>query len=415
MFPLPERFFLFYIGSTKMCGAQVKKEDNTFFEVLRFNEIQPSGIEKGNVVQLEHAMQDIRHLKSGIGSSKEFLRFPTYVVLESALTSTYSLNTSLYFNKLKKIRFSDVQKVIQQTKDVATLPLSEQIIFSIPQSFKVNDLEGIENPIGLDGARLAVDLLIGSMNEENWKRFHQVFQKNGIDIENIFSKDICGGFGAMTQDERKGSTLYLDIGGDLTSLVYFRNKNVRRTSWMSFGGESFTQRIQDGLGVTKKEANYIKEHFGTVQHHEDVFHDEIIPRTFSPENSTATLTELTQKQLHPILINGLNDFMELIQVELDRIESLETKVEQIVVSGGGARLEGLLESFYKFYDRPVRLTQPSRIRTRDQSLIQPEYAAFFGALRFISEQNSQEKALFSGDLLPLRVFKTIKTFIRKYF
>ncbi len=409
-----ENLFLFCIGSTKLVAIRVKSSDSLFFDVVKVNEVEPTGFEYGNIVDPELALQDIRRLKSGIGTQKEFLKFPSYIILESALTSTYALSTSLYFNRLKKIRFSDVEKVIRQTRDCATLPLKDQITFTIPQSFMVNDLSGIRNPVGLEGTRLAVDIIMETVDMDNWSQLHHTFGKLGIQIKSILSRGLCGSLGLLSEEEKKESTLFLDIGGRLTSLVFMQGSRIRRSSMLNFGGESWTDRIKERLNISEKEAVRIKEQFGSIQSDAHTsFHDEIIPS--SQNFGTVRLQELTFKDLQPILKEAIDDFLELIKIETDRIESLEGEIKQIVVSGGGAKLEGFLEYTSQELQRPVRMVHPSRIKTKLDAILQPQYASYLGALHFLSDQRIRENEFKEGDNLISKFFRFFKTLIRDYF
>jgi len=406
------QLFLFYIGSTKLCSVRVKRMEDVFFDVTHFNEISPSGFEKGNVVDIERAIHDIRRLSSNLGSFSDFINNPVYLVIESALSNTYSLSSSLYFQQQKRIYSSDVNKVIDQTRQVATLPMNEQLMLSVAQGFVVNDLSGIRNPVGLDGTRLGVDLLLSTLSLDHWKKLHQVFRHNGLKITNIIPKGVSGVFGLLTPEEFKGSTLFLDVGGKLTSLVYIRDERVRRSSWLTFGGENWTQRIVQGLGLSEKEARRVKEVFGSVEAERD-FHDEIIPR--SGRVATQVAKDITRKDLQPILSAGMNDFLELLRLELDRIEKVEARVEKIVITGGGACMDGFLERLHTELVKPVRLAQPLRIRTKENQLIRPSYASFLGVLRFLSEENKKEEERFQGEGFLRSAFRKVKDWFQEYF
>lgn len=408
----PQPFFLFYIGSTKLAAVKVKPADGAFFDIVNFHETSPTGFEKGNVIHTERAVHDIRRLASQIGSQADFLKLPIHVVIESALTSTYSLSSSIYFQNIKRIFASDVEKVIEQTRKVATLPVGEQLILAAPQNFIVNDLDGIENPVGLEGIRLGVDLLLGTLARDVWKRLGQVFRQNSLQISSIIPKGVAGAMGLLTVDEKKGSTLFLDVGGKLAALVYVRKERVRRTSWLSFGGENWTERVMQSFGLNQKEARRIKETFGTV-HLEHEHRDEIIPRSGSSV-STAT-AGITRKDLSPLMKEGMKDFLELVALELDRIEKVESPVDQIVVAGGGARLDGFLENLQSHFQKRVRLAQPLRIRTPAGQLIQPQYASFLGALRFMDEEARKSEMRREGEGWLARNVKLLRDWVREYF
>ncbi|GEM_PF-3322625 len=405
--------FLFYIGSTKLSAVKVKRVDDTFFDILEFNEIAPTGFEKGNITDLEKAVHDVRRLSSKLGSFSEFMKCPVYIVIESAFSNTYSLSSSLYFQTQKRIYSSDVNKIIDQTREVATLPMNEQLILSVAQGFTVNDLAGIRNPVGLDGTRLAVDLLLATLSAENWKKLQQIFRQNGLKITNIIPKGVSGIFGLLSPEEFKGSTLFLDVGGKLTSLVYIRDERVRRSSWITFGGENWTERVMQNLSLNEKEARRVKEVFGSVLSERD-FHDEIIPRSGGIATQSSR-GDLKLKDLYPVLNAGMVDFLDLVRLEIDRIEKVETPIERIVITGGGAKMDGFLERLNAELSKPVRLATPLRMRTKENQLIQPQYASFLGTLRFLTEENKKEEERCQGEGVLGSFIRKARDWFEEYF
>ncbi|MBI4397618.1 MAG: hypothetical protein HY586_00655 [Candidatus Omnitrophica bacterium] len=413
MLSAPSPLFLFYVGSTKLSAIKAAPVDPSFFDVLEFHEIAPSGFEKGNVTDVEKAVHDIRRLSTQVGTFSEFMKYPITVVIESAFSSTYSLSSSLYFGRQKKIYSSDLDRVIRQTRNMATLPMNERLILSIPQGFVVNDLAGIRNPVGLEGARLAVDLLLVTLALDSAKKLEQVFRQNGLKISGMIPKGIAGVLGLLHPEEGKGSTLFLDVGGKLTSLVYIREERVRRSSWLTFGGENWTERVMRGLSLSEKDARRFKETFGSVLPERDFF-DEIIPRSGGVSTTRAVRGDLTRNDLYPVLNEGMKDFMDLIRLETDRIEKVEAPVERIVITGGGAKLDGFLEKLHAQFQKPVRLAQPLRIRTRENQLIQPQYASFLGALRFLSEEKKKRQERFQGEGLAKTLLRKAKDWLEEY-
>ena len=58
----------------------------------------------------------------------------------------------------------------------------------------------------------------------------------------------------MDEDEKEVGAALLDIGGGTTDLVIIQDNIVRHTAVIPFGGNSITEDVKQGCGVSSKTA-----------------------------------------------------------------------------------------------------------------------------------------------------------------
>lgn len=128
-------------------------------------------------------------------------------------------------------------------------------------------------------------------------------------------------------------TLVIDCGSTNSDLIVYDKKSVVVTGTVKFGGNTITKALMNSMGLTEVQANTVKSRYGL---------------------------EVSKKQkeimeaLDVPLKNLTTEIRKIIRYYEDRGKSDESKVEQIIILGGGANLPGF--STY--------LTSSLRIATR---------------------------------------------------
>ena len=117
-------------------------------QVLRYEEtLFPEGFEKGLVSNLQNASTSLEKLMKELLPPEAWAQVSVYVVLGNSRFKMYRFSSCEYYSPERRtITSHEVQSVVKQTRNVATLPLTESILQAIPESFLVNDMPVIPLP-----------------------------------------------------------------------------------------------------------------------------------------------------------------------------------------------------------------------------------------------------------------------------
>ncbi|MBC7073917.1 type IV pilus assembly protein PilM [Candidatus Parcubacteria bacterium] len=124
----------------------------------------------------------------------------------------------------------------------------------------------------------------------------------------------------------------LDIGAKTTSCSIIENGIVRASFTLDIAGETLTERLAKGLGISFEEAENLKRQFGITNQKEEV-----------------------RKVILPF-INSLIGEAERIFENFWRKEKKE--VEKIILTGGSAKLPGLAEYFKLCLKKETEIGDP---------------------------------------------------------
>jgi len=200
----------------------------------------------------------------------------------------------------------------------------------------------------------AIHVLMAACKRDKVANLKQTIQLAGkqpavIDVD-AFALQNCY---ELNYDPQPGHIVaLLNIGASTTNINILNGARSVFTRDASFGGNQYTSLLQKELGLTFDQAERVKRGMPLP---DDVEHREIEP-----------------------ILDTVSDILALeIQKTMDfyraTVEDGESAVQQILVSGGGSKLKGLVEFLSKRFEIPVEMFDPFRKIRVDSRGFDPEY------------------------------------------
>ena len=404
---------ILYVGTRRLAGILVELEGSNP-RVLRVGEIQnPEGFQNGTVSQLDKAVHSAEELLKNLELGEEALEIPTYVLLSGASLKMSRFSSSVYFNGYPRVVTSqEVRRVVDQTRSVAPLSLEDWVLQTAPESFWVNDLTGIEDPIGLEAQRLAVTLQIFTTNFTSFRNLSRVFETLELNLEGYFPKTWALAEGALNVNEREGEALVIDFSDEATHLVLTREGRIIQSRSLDLGSRFLTTRIAETWQLGLKDAEHLKERFGSLEENLQ-FGEELIPLV---ERNGHAGHQIKRAEFHQAFTRFGEELFHQIEKEIVDFLS-EEKIGQptLVLTGGGVKLEGLLEFLGRRFAFPLRLGNPRPLEGASELLLDPSWSGLVGFVRWLAKEKSR-KGLSSDKSNPLeRAFLNAKEWLAAYF
>jgi cell division protein FtsA len=365
------------IGSTKTC-VLLAEMDNDHLRFLALGAAESKGLRKGLIVNLDSTVSSIRRaVEEAEGVANVPVESAIIGVAGSHVRGVNSRGGVPLGPRPRDIERDDVRRTIDAARNVS-LPDDREVLHVLPHEFRVDAQEGIRDPIGMVGRRLEANVHIVTSSISATQNLVTAANKAGILINDTVLEPLASGEACLTQDERDLGVCLLDIGGGTTELIVYGCGVVRHTGAVAVGGDHFTNDLAVGLRTPIPEAERIKRQHGCAAAHL-LRHEGSIeiasvgdrpPRTIFPRN----LTEITEPRA-----------MELLSLIADdlRRAGLDSQIPAgFVLSGGGARLNGLVELMEQLYHLPVRIAEPRGILDLPEQVAQPEYATVIGLVLY---------------------------------
>lgn len=353
---------VFYVGTHHLGGLLAEIQAGSA-RVLRTAEIPlPEGFQKGGVTQLEKALASFDELIGLLQLGEEAHEIPASVVLSTPLLKMGRYSSSTYYSGYpRSLTSKDVAQVVEQTRGVAPLALDQWILCAEPESFWVNDLTGVQDPVGMEAQRLAVTLQIYSVDYAYFRNLSRVFESLELNLTGYFPKTLFLPEGVLTPAERQGEALILDFSDGATHLVLTREGRIAAARSLELGSRFLTQRIAETWQVGWRDAERLKERFGSLEARPPHL-DELIPLVEREGRSKEHNHQIKRADFHGAFVGFGNEFLErLVQAVKEFLAESRLAAPHFVLTGGGARLEGLLELLSARLASPVRLGIPRAV------------------------------------------------------
>lgn len=265
------------------------------------------------------------------------------VDLDTVAKQTYTLVTKHLVGSLSARRVAASVPVANTYNRILTLPKMDKS--DLKQAVMLEAEQYIPMPI----QELYIDFEVTHIGDENKESevllvavpktivdsYIKLFDMLGLELS-LLETSINAVSRAVNNADRTGMpTLIIDFGSVSSDLSVF-DETVRVTGTAEGGGETITELIAKGLGVTARQAYTIKTRYGL--------------------NAGKKQAEIL-KALDPLLKKLLSEIKKMTRFYEDRA-STKRKIEQIIILGGGANLPGLSAYLTDKVRLPTRLLDP---------------------------------------------------------
>ena len=212
------------IGTTKVCTI-IAHYRNQELEIIGVGTHPSYGLKKGSVINIDKTVRSIRC------SVEEAKMMAGISNLESATIGIagghiYCFNSSGAVPvKNKEITESDIEQVIEAAKAVV-IPSDREVLHVIPQEFKVDNTEGIKDPIGMHGVRLEVNVHIVTGLIPLIQNLVKCVEFAGIKVNDIILQPIASSRSILSEEEKDVGVVLVDIGGGTTDIAVWKNSSL---------------------------------------------------------------------------------------------------------------------------------------------------------------------------------------------
>ncbi|MBP7843700.1 MAG: cell division protein FtsA [Proteobacteria bacterium] len=373
------------LGTTKVCAVvgRVEKSESASggesLKILGLGQAASNGIKKGIVVNIEETVESIRkavqdaELMAGVPIER--------AVVGVAGAHIKGFNSSGVVGiKGKEIQKEDLNRVIDAARAVA-IPSDRTALHVLPQEFKIDDQDGIRNPLGMMGTRLEAKVHIVTAAQSAIQNIVRCCEKTGLSVTSLVLQPLASARAVLSRDESDLGVALVDIGGGTTDLAVFHNGCIVHSCIMPVGGQHITQDLAIGLRTPPFEAERIKkEHgFGLKSMVDPVETIEV------PSVGGRPPRVVEKKIIGEIIEPRLEEIFQFINREIIASGCSELLAGGVVLTGGGTLLRGAVELAEFIFDLPVKLAYPTGVTGFYDRVASPVYSTGVGLLKWAAE------------------------------
>jgi cell division protein FtsA len=364
------------IGTTHVRAVIAEPYDGRM-EVVGIGEAESKGLRKGVIVNPDAAVDAIRRAVEVAERMSGLDAHDAYVALGgSHIKGHNSEGVIAVSSRHREISREDIQRVIDAACAVS-IPSGREIADVLPQEYTVDDQDGIGDPLGMLGSRLAVSVRLITSPIAARQNIVTSVNRAGLSVADMMLAPLAAGEAVLTDDDREFGTALVDIGGETTNLAIYQRGSVWHTAVLPVGGSHFTNDIAFGLRTPIPEAERIKRRYGCASRL--LMTGERASEMIEvPSVGDRASRSLSQQLLSDILEPRAEELLSQVQDEI-RGSGFDRQLSGgVVLTGGGALLEGMVEVAEQVFDAPVRVAGPHDVGGLSEEVRQPGYATAVG-------------------------------------
>ncbi len=364
------------IGSTKICAIIARIEDNSSTAIIGAGVSKAQGLKRGNITNIELASKSI---KAAVDDAKRVAATDVKNAIVSISGNyTKSLNSNGIVNiQNKEISFKEIERVMQTSLYNANIPNEYEVLHALPFNFKVDEQDFIEDPLGMNAARLEVETHIITTQKSNLNNLRKAVRGANVEVENIILSGYASSISILNEDEKELGVCVIDIGGNTSNVTIHSGSSIRHNDFLGVGSNHITNDLSMALHTPLSVAENVKINYGSLL---TPSNDLIELPMIGDENTTH---EVSLEVVHNVIYARVEETLMIIAQFIEDSGLRDKLGAGIVLTGGLSKMQGIRELAVATFDSgPVRLASPHEMEGLFEDLRGPEYAAAIGLVMY---------------------------------
>jgi len=347
----PQYFCGLDLGTHTMKASIVCAKDEENLDLLGVYETRATGFKEASISDITELAECIQRTVQGVMQKTGIKIHAVQLGVSGSFLSTRRTSAviPLIDTGTKVISKFDLRKVDGQAK-LLGVNLEEEIIHDFPQWYKIDDINTSINPTGLIGRKIESSLLLLTANSLRVRNLTKAVHQAGFEVNSVAFSGYAASDVAIDSADKENGCALVDIGANITSLIFFKNGIVGDVQFIPWGGNYVTQSIAERLSLTIDLAEEIKK-------------THAVASRANPKEMTGEILVKREKGYLPIRRESV---CEAVNWEIENfLTHLETVVKGsflyhhlnkgLVMVGGGSLLPGAIERIEERINTPVRM------------------------------------------------------------
>jgi cell division protein FtsA len=366
------------IGTTKICTVVGEIAAESDMRILGVGIAPSDGLSRGMVENIRDATEAIKTSIDKAEKSSGTRILSAHVgVAGQHIACLNNRGIIAIPDRTRPIMPDDVTRVLDGAR-VVSIPTNREIIHVIPRYYVVDGQDHISDPVGMYGTRLDVETHIVTGIDSSIQNLTKCVENVGVQVDGLILEPLASAEAVLDQEEKEQGVVLVDIGGGTTDIALFLEGSVFHTAVLPVGGNHVTRDIVVGLRAPYQAAEDAKRKWGHAIPSMVDAREEITLEAFGSEGSK---TEL-RRRLCEIVQARNEEILEMVTAEVKRAVHDDVISAGIVITGGGAKLQGIDLLAEQVTGWPARVGMPRNLHGLTDLLIDPAYATSVGLLQW---------------------------------
>lgn len=387
--PKSEYLVVLDIGSSNIRTiiSQIIPEEKP--RIIGVGSVPSVGIRRGSVADLEDVSSAIRASVEEAEKNSGIHVESVYVSIGGNHINCVSAKGVIAVGRADgEVQPDDVSRVVDAAQAVS-LPPNQEILHVVAQGFNLDNQSGIKDPVGMSGVRLEMEGLLIVGLTPHIKNLSKAVHNSGYDIEGFIVSPLAAAGAVLNKRQKELGVATLDIGGGTTSLSVYEEGELIHVSVIPVGASHITNDVAIGLRTSIDVAEKVKIEYGSALPSEINKKDHInLAEIDSSEEGTVSrhhVAEIIEARLEEIFI--------LVEKELKKIGRSALLPAGVVLTGGGACLQGSVDLAKQTLKLPAQTGFPIELAGLIDKVDNPSYSVAVGMILWALDNSFEHQAV----------------------
>ncbi|MFN4226595.1 MAG: cell division protein FtsA [Candidatus Ratteibacteria bacterium] len=296
--------------------------------------------------------------------------------------------------KGRSINEGDVQLLEREIKNIVLSESSDKrdIIYIIPQEFIIDDnpISIGRMPFGMYGNTLEMRAHVLTGESNPIKNINECAKMAGVKLSpEIFPYSWAVAEAVLNEEEKKSGCLVIDFGKSTTDIVLYSEGKIILTDSIKVGSYHIDYDLSTKYHTTLDFAENLKIQYAWCDYRKKFLNGkkETIEMVEILNPKGKPLMKVSTEEISKIVYWRVQQIFEdlILKNRLMKIKYFPTRVSEVVISGGGAKLKGIVKLAEDIFQLPARIGIPQKLMNLDKSFQKTEFSAGIGLLILASK------------------------------
>jgi len=366
------------IGNSKISSVVCDYKNFHNIKVLSLISIPSTEIKKNIIINYENLFEEIKKLllDSEKNSQTKLHSINVNIPAIDSLSEFY--NSEILIND-EKISDLHLKKIINQSnyfnKNENYFEAVNNII-----AYELDNKLIYSDPIGNYANKIRIFFYRLLINKKFINNILNLFENLKLNVDNYIPSPLSSALSTLSEDEKKLGTICIDLGHTTTSVCIFENKNFIFGDAFLVGSNNVTNDIARGVSTTLTSAERLKTLYGSVISSPSDENEIIEIPIISGENNQ--FNQINRSTVNAIIKPRIEETLEIVWQKIKQNNLHNKKIKNVVLTGGGAQLEGIKEYAEVIFSSNVRVGKPLNYLNLDKKFSNASMADIMGTVLF---------------------------------
>ncbi|MDR0724995.1 MAG: cell division protein FtsA [Prevotellaceae bacterium] len=376
------------LGTTKVVSIIGERNNRGRINILAYSEAPSTGIRHGQVENIMNVVGVVKNTLDNIKSTSGISGIEEVYVGIAGLHIRYVENrTEILRPEYEKLITSDEIDTLKSNARKLHVNTGEKIIHVIPQTYSIDNVDDITDPVGRLGHRLVGNFMVIIEKGISTRHTEICVERLNLSLKELILEPMASARAVLTEDEKDLGVVMVDMGGGTTDMMIYHKKVIRHTAIIPFGGNTITHDIKTGCDITLRDAEKIKIQYGSCI-------SSMVPENHIiaiPGSNGRESREISFKSLASIIEARIVEIIDMLLFEIRTYTNNPRQLKMgIVFTGGGSQITHLRELVKLKTGMDVKIGKPLYVSENSpKEVVHPRYSTAVGLIMCGSDSESE--------------------------